>query len=169
LYAELVKNRSFDFPQNLMGWKTFGNVKVMSDNAPFPNNPTYVALSYSGHSQKYTGIENEGFTGIGFKKERLTRFSVWAKNENPDQEQKIRIEFINSANSIIGQSELIIKEINGNSTNLLFLPVQQKKRPFAYLSGFSGNIADRPCFVVPNRHVEGSQKWPQKRPGPSAV
>jgi alpha-L-arabinofuranosidase len=110
LYAELVKNRSFDFPQNLMGWKTFGNVKVMSDNAPFPNNPTYVALSYSGHSQKYTGIENEGFTGIGFKKGETYRFSVWAKNENPDQEQKIRIEFINSANSIIGQSELIIKE-----------------------------------------------------------
>jgi len=110
LYAELVKNRSFDFPQNLMGWKTFGNVKVMSDNAPFPNNPSYVALSYSGHSQKYTGIENEGFIGIGFKKGETYRFSVWAKNENPDQEQKIRIEFINSANSIIGQSELIIKE-----------------------------------------------------------
>lgn len=110
LYAELVKNRSFDFPQNLMGWKTFGNVKVMSDNAPFPNNPTYVALSYSGHSQKYTGIENEGFTGIGFKKGETYRFSVWAKNENPDQEQKIRIEFINSTNSNIGQSELVIKE-----------------------------------------------------------
>ncbi|HPL06891.1 MAG TPA: alpha-L-arabinofuranosidase, partial [Bacteroidales bacterium] len=24
LYAELIKNRSFEFPQNLMGWKTFG-------------------------------------------------------------------------------------------------------------------------------------------------
>ena len=28
LYAELVKNRSFEFPQNLMGWKTFGNVTL---------------------------------------------------------------------------------------------------------------------------------------------
>ena len=28
LYAELVKNRSFDFPQNLMGWTTFGGVEL---------------------------------------------------------------------------------------------------------------------------------------------
>ena len=34
LYAELVKNRSFEFPQNLMGWKTFGSVKLMNDG-PF--------------------------------------------------------------------------------------------------------------------------------------
>jgi hypothetical protein len=26
LYAELVKNRSFEFPQHFMGWKTFGKV-----------------------------------------------------------------------------------------------------------------------------------------------
>lgn len=31
LYAELVKNRSFEFPQNLMGWKTFGNVTLQDD------------------------------------------------------------------------------------------------------------------------------------------
>ena len=28
LYAEMVKNRSFEFPQSLMGWKSFGNVKL---------------------------------------------------------------------------------------------------------------------------------------------
>ena len=28
LYAELVKNRSFDFPQPFMGWNTFGNVEL---------------------------------------------------------------------------------------------------------------------------------------------
>ena len=26
LYAEMIKNRSFEFPQNFMGWNTFGNV-----------------------------------------------------------------------------------------------------------------------------------------------
>jgi alpha-L-arabinofuranosidase len=119
LYAELVKNRSFDFPQNLMGWKTFGNVKVMSENAPFPNNPTYLALSYSGHQHKHTGIENEGFTGIGFKKGDTYRFSVWAKNENPDQEQKLRIEFINSASFNIGHGELLIKDGNWKQYELV--------------------------------------------------
>ena len=27
VYAELIKNRSFEYPQNYMGWVTFGNVK----------------------------------------------------------------------------------------------------------------------------------------------
>ena len=31
LYAEMIKNRSFEFPQNFMGWTTFGNVKLMND------------------------------------------------------------------------------------------------------------------------------------------
>ena len=26
LYAEMVKNRSFEFPQNFMGWATFGEI-----------------------------------------------------------------------------------------------------------------------------------------------
>ena len=34
LYGELVKNRSFEFPQSLMGWQTFGNVKLKNDG-PF--------------------------------------------------------------------------------------------------------------------------------------
>ena len=28
LYGELVKNRSFEFPQHLMGWQSFGCVDV---------------------------------------------------------------------------------------------------------------------------------------------
>ncbi|MBE6333035.1 MAG: alpha-L-arabinofuranosidase [Bacteroidales bacterium] len=78
LYAEMVKNRSFEFPQNLMGWRTFGNVKVM-DDGPFDKNPHYVRLSYAGHPHKHTGIENEGFFGIAVKEGATYRFSVWAR------------------------------------------------------------------------------------------
>lgn len=28
LYAKLIKNRSFEFPQSLIGWKTFGQARV---------------------------------------------------------------------------------------------------------------------------------------------
>ena len=38
LYGELVKNRSFEFPQSLMGWQTFGNVSV-KDDGPFERCP----------------------------------------------------------------------------------------------------------------------------------
>jgi len=39
LYGELVKNRSFEFPQHLMGWQAFGCVDVEDDNAPFERCP----------------------------------------------------------------------------------------------------------------------------------
>ena len=78
LYAEMVKNRSLEFPQNFMGWRTFGNVELKNDG-PFDKNPHYVRLSYAGHAHKHTGIENEGFFGISTKKGEKYRFSVWAR------------------------------------------------------------------------------------------
>ena len=66
LYAELVKNRSFEFPNHLTGWDISGKVTVM-DDGPFDKNPHYVRLAPSGHSDKHTMIENHGFFGIGVK------------------------------------------------------------------------------------------------------
>ena len=80
LYAELVKNRSFEFPQALMGWTTFGKVEVR-DDGPFDRCPHYVRLSSSGHREKYTGLENEGFFGIALREGAAYRFSVWARGE----------------------------------------------------------------------------------------
>ncbi len=78
LYAEMVKNRSFEFPQHLMGWRAFGNFEV-EDDGPFERNPHYVRLRYSGHRDKFTGLENEGFFGIAVKEGATYRFSVWAR------------------------------------------------------------------------------------------
>ena len=78
LYAEMVKNRSFEFPQHLMGWRAFGNFDV-EDDGPFERNPHYVRLKYSGHRDKFTGLENEGFFGIAVKEGATYRFSVWAR------------------------------------------------------------------------------------------
>ena len=101
LYAEMIKNRSFEFPQNFMGWTTFGNVKLMNDG-PFDRNPHYVRLGDPGHAHKRTGIENEGFFGVTVKKDAEYRFSVWARGEN----QKIRVEIIN--NSSMGESQVLV-------------------------------------------------------------
>ena len=78
LYAEMVKNRSFEFPQHLMGWRAYGKVDIKNDG-PFERNPHYVRLGYSGHSDKFTGLENEGFFGIAVKEGATYRFSVWAR------------------------------------------------------------------------------------------
>lgn len=91
LYAELVKNRSFEFPQHFMGWKTFGKVSL-KDDGPFDRNPHYVRLAYAGHPHKQTGLDNEGFFGIGIKKGAEYRFSVWARVAEGETPAKIRVE-----------------------------------------------------------------------------
>lgn len=103
LYAELIKNRSFEFPQNFMGWNVFGNV-TLPDDGPFDKNPHYVRLGDPGHAHKRTGIENEGFFGIGIKAGESYRFSVWARGEN----QKITVELIDNAS--MGETQVITSQ-----------------------------------------------------------
>lgn len=83
LYGELVKNRSFEFPDALMGWKAFGKFEVKTDG-PFERCPHYVVLGYSGHNDAATGLQNEGYFGIGIEKGEDYRFSVWAKAVSGD-------------------------------------------------------------------------------------
>jgi alpha-L-arabinofuranosidase len=79
LYAEMIKNRSFEFPQNLMGWIPFGKFEVMNQGGPFDKNPHYLRLSDPGHVHKRTGVENEGFFGVAVKKGETYRFSLYAR------------------------------------------------------------------------------------------
>lgn len=111
LYAELVKNRSFEFPQdNLQGWKAFGKVEVM-DDGPFERNPHYVRLVEPGHPHKWTGLDNEGFFGIGIRKGEQYRFSVWARVPDGGS-QTLRIELVNTAsmgeNQFYTQNRIIV-------------------------------------------------------------
>lgn len=91
LYAEKVKNRSFDFPFALTGWQAAGNVEVRHDG-PFDKNPNYVRLSSSGHHDKFTALINEGFFGVSVEKDHTYRFSVWARVPEGGREAKIRVE-----------------------------------------------------------------------------
>ena len=94
LYAELVKNRSFEFPDHLMGWEAFGTFEVKNDG-PFERCPHYVELRWPGHKERRSGLSNNGFFGIGLKKGEDYRFSVWAKA--PQGNGKIIVQFIDRA------------------------------------------------------------------------
>jgi len=107
LYAELIKNRSFEFPQSLLGWTTFGKVEVRNDDPAFPNSSHYVRLSYPGHDEKYTGLDNEGFFGIGVNKNADYRFSVWARLPEGGS-SSIRIELIDQGSNILISQNLTI-------------------------------------------------------------
>lgn len=97
LYAELVKNRSFEFPGNrLQGWSVGGRVEVR-DDGPFERNPHYVRLMYPGHPHKHTALENNGFFGIGIKEGDQYRFSVWARLAEGETPAQLGIELIDRA------------------------------------------------------------------------
>ena len=90
LYGELVKNRSFEFPDALMGWKAFGKFEVKNDG-PFERCPHYVVLNYSGHNDTATGLQNEGYFGIGIEKDEEYRFSVWTKTVSGDANVEVSL------------------------------------------------------------------------------
>lgn len=106
LYAEMVKNRSFEFPQNLQGWTAFGNV-TLKDDGPFERAPHYVRLASAGHREKHTGLENEGFFGVTYKKGEKYRFSVWARSPQ-GKSAKLRVELVNPAS--MGESHVNAKK-----------------------------------------------------------
>ncbi len=94
LYAELVKNRSFEFPQPFVGWVPFGNVTVQDENPCFERNPHYVRVVNDGRLLR-AGLDNEGYRGIGVKQGEEYRFSVYARTPE-SKPMKLSVELVNS-------------------------------------------------------------------------
>jgi alpha-L-arabinofuranosidase len=95
LYAELVKNRGFEFPDALMGWITIspslakGDVSVR-DDAPFnPANPHYVRLRSEGSAP--FGLSNEGFRGMGVRKGEAYDFSAQVRDVSGGSRLSVRL------------------------------------------------------------------------------
>src|SRR6186997_1433769 len=71
LYAELVKNRGFEFPEPLMGWMKIapslakGDVRIATDKPFNAANPHYLMLRSAKEAP--FGVSNEGFRGMGVK------------------------------------------------------------------------------------------------------
>lgn len=113
LYGELIKNRSFEFPQNYMGWQVFGNVTLKNDG-PFERCPHYVELKAPNHGDRRTGLQNEGYFGIGVVKGEDYRFSVWAKA--PQGKATIRVQLIDQY-SMGEHQEFVEKTLDITSTD----------------------------------------------------
>ena len=101
LYAELIKNRSFDFPYPFTGWQFAGNVEVRNDG-PFDKNPNYVRLHGSDHPHKWTAIVNEGFFGIGIERDKEYRLTFYARVPEGDG-ARIRVELAERSTSRYSQ------------------------------------------------------------------
>ncbi len=84
IYAELVKNRSFEFSEPLMGWKVenaeseFGNVLIINRSGLNSANPRFARVSVQNDNSKLE-LHNQGFRGMGIKQGETYHFSLWAK------------------------------------------------------------------------------------------
>jgi alpha-L-arabinofuranosidase len=106
LYAELIKNRSFEFDNRLLGWSAFGNVQIMNEKPCFERNPNYARLSFQDELTS-TGLDNEGFKGIGLKTKETYKLSFYSRNMGSDT-LNVQINLISWSNDIIASKILEI-------------------------------------------------------------
>jgi alpha-L-arabinofuranosidase len=84
LYAEMVKNRGFEFPEALMGWTKIspsnarGQLSIRDEDPFNTANPHYLRVESEG--KDVIGIANEGFRGIGVSKGEAYNFSAQIRN-----------------------------------------------------------------------------------------
>ncbi len=109
IYAELVKNRSFEFAKPLMGWKimkpdTTTGVLILNQSATNPSNPRYARISVPD-GEKSFGLSNEGFRGMGIKKGMTYHFSVLAR-QSGESNLKMRIELVSASGEKLGSAML---------------------------------------------------------------
>ncbi|WP_431294644.1 hypothetical protein [Pedobacter sp. P26] len=77
IYAELIKNRSFEFAKPLMGWtiqrkkQQEGEILVVNRKEVNTANPRYLQVKKQTDDFE---LVNEGFKGIGVKKDYATIF-----------------------------------------------------------------------------------------------
>ena len=73
IYAELVKNRSFEFYRPMMGWKVLGKQQTEGDfqvqNRQEANsaNPRFLRVNLHNAAKGSIGLNNEGFRGMELK------------------------------------------------------------------------------------------------------
>lgn len=114
LYAEMVKNRSFEFENPLMGWDqpnsdrhSFNNqsgiartIKVL-ENKTNPNFLRVIVKDAKGYE-----IINEGFRGMGVKKDAKYNLSFKAANHD-GAIKKIIVQFIDKNKKMLGETSIV--------------------------------------------------------------
>ena len=113
IYAELVKNRSFEFFKPMMGWKVTGGksmfginisneITVINRPDKAATNPRYLQILLDNNAKGSLGLTNEGFRGMGIKKGLRYDFSVLYRQK--DKNTKLHLELVTEKGDIIGST-----------------------------------------------------------------
>jgi len=114
LYAELIKNRSFEFPTAMMGWRENrsnyqkGRFLIInrSDNSI---NARFTRITINNPEGNYS-LTNEGFRGIGIHKDKRYDFSILARLVD-SKGMKIKVQLLNYSGKELGST--IIENFTG--------------------------------------------------------
>lgn len=118
IYAELVKNRSFEFFKPMMGWtvnrKKFveGEMLVINRGEENTRNPRFLRVTMHDAAKDDLGLTNEGFRGMGIKKG--LRYDFSALYRQPEAHTKLHLELIDSTKRVVGDTVLSLTEAGDN-------------------------------------------------------
>ncbi len=118
IYAEMIKNRSFEFYKPLMGWREIrrneadGHILIQNREDLQAANPRYASVTVSEEGSSF-GLANEGFRGMGIKSGLRYDFSMLARTKN-NEAILVTIELLNAKGESVGKS---IFTVSGSQWN----------------------------------------------------
>ena len=128
LYAELIKNRSFEFDEPLTGWKQ-PNTKILSPNLDSgfltiitdksKTNKNYARITV--WNDKNYSLENEGFRGIGLHQGQKYDFSFNLENISGNI-SAVNASLVDENGNVISEVSTIIKGGGWQKYRLVFAP-----------------------------------------------
>lgn len=116
LYAEMIKNRGFEFEEPMMGWlepnsnrfslNTNSGAAEIIKTQGGTSNRNFCRVSINNDTGYV--LLNEGFRGMGIKKDVRYRLSLLAAKQSGDI-QKINFSFVNNDGKVLGKTSVIIE------------------------------------------------------------
>ena len=135
LYAEMIKNRSFEFDKPLMGWDQ-PNSKRLSLNKQSgfalpitvlenKTNPNFCRVQVN--DDKGYALVNEGFRGMGVKKDAKYNLSLKVANHD-GAIKKIIIQFIDKDKKVLGETSIVPTSNDWKSYSAQFSATQTEAK-----------------------------------------
>lgn len=109
LYAELVRNRSFEHLRRLEGWQRINNQGqakiVIEDESPLNENNRHYVKLVSCEAGKDLGLINQGYDGIATSRGKDYEFTVYARSEN-GFDGELLVSLIDSSGGVWGEGSI---------------------------------------------------------------
>ncbi|MFV8268864.1 alpha-L-arabinofuranosidase C-terminal domain-containing protein [Flavobacterium sp. GT2N3] len=145
LYAEMIKNRSFEFEAPLMGWEqpnsdkhsfnTASGIATTVKAMENKTNPSFCRVLIN--DAKGFSMINEGFRGMGIKKDAKYNLSLKAANHN-GAIKKIIIQFIDKNKKVLGETSIVPTSNDWKGYTAQFTATQTEAKAQLKIS-FEGN------------------------------